>query len=104
MALHVVAADELPGQPVGAPLKCYHVVPDEAGDIDALMQPPIAAIVIEAIFECLANGGRIYHASVPRKPEGQWVFPHRDWRLCCPNYSTGVHCCITPGAFNSSHG
>src|SRR5690606_17608977 len=60
MALHIVAADVLAAQPVGAPLEGHHMVPDHTGNIKALMQPSIAAIVVEAVLEGAAHVHRFF--------------------------------------------
>lgn len=55
MALHVVAADVLAGQTVVAPLQGNHVVPNDTSDVNTLIQPLVAAIVVEAVLESAAN-------------------------------------------------
>lgn len=55
MVLHRKARDIAACQPVVPALQGDHVVPDDTGNVDRLVQSLIAPVVIETVFERLAH-------------------------------------------------
>ena len=58
-----VLVDVASGEPVVATLQSHAVVPDDAGDIDLVVQVLVTLVVVQAILECLANRGHHRYCS-----------------------------------------
>jgi hypothetical protein len=91
VALPIGAADVLAAQTVVAALQSNHVIPDDTGNVDPLVQALVTPVTIEAIFESPAYDGRIAHALALQLVEGPWTRQRCHQHSYLIHHSTSVH-------------
>lgn len=87
MLLHLISAGILTRQAVVAALQGNQMVPDETGYVNLVVQPSVAPVLAEPVFECLPDGyGR--HSSCLQEKQSFLFYRPYSSRTTAPRNSS----------------